>query len=149
MAAGGQATLSARTATAITAVAADSTATTLSDPRRRATGCHLFRAVDAQEVGDAPGVDMAAAGTAGVGEGIRPRRNSSESPRPGAVFQRLTTYRLSLMGVLGLKLIAGLGALQRRTGTGLIDGHEQATIKAWSDSSEAFRHRNCVVVRRQ
>jgi hypothetical protein len=52
------------------------------------------------------------------------------------------------MGVLGLKLIAGLGALQRRTGTGLIDGHEQATIKAWSDSSEAFRHRNCVEKRR-
>jgi hypothetical protein len=53
------------------------------------------------------------------------------------------------MGVLGLKLIAGRGALPRRTDKGLIDWHEQATIKAWSDSSEAFRYRNCVVVRGQ
>jgi alcohol dehydrogenase class IV len=46
-------------------------------------------------------------------------------------------------------LIAGLGALPRRTDTRLIDWHEQATIKAWSDSSEAFRYRNRVVVRGQ
>jgi len=86
MAAGGQTTMSGRSAAATTAVAADSTVTTLSDPRRRATGCHLFRAVDAQEVGDAPGVDMAAAGVdmaaAGVEEGIRPGRNSSQASAP-------------------------------------------------------------------